>query len=251
VGGVHYHRSAVSNEMKTVLPVSILVLSVQVFAPFAQCAASDWFPMNVGNQWVYEHESRDSPESNPYVTRWQTVETITGALAIPEGMVVLRRVEVRGDASRGWLQSVYGESNYLIRNDCLYFLNPQTWDEKEQTLRPEYRAQILAGNADPEFCFPLVVGKAFGKDELPGWVPSRVVGMGRNGTGQNGRFAPSSVSGNAFDVRVHLVYADETHLWFEKGVGITGMWDWHNGTYGDYRVTLLQFQPAGAKPELP
>jgi hypothetical protein len=195
--------------MKAVVPVSILLLSAQVFA---QGVVSDWLPMDVGNQWIYEHESRSSPRSNPYVTRWQTVETITGTLTVPEGMVVLRHVEVNGNSPGGWLQSVYGESNYLIRNDCLYFLNPQTWDQQGQALRPEYWAQILAGNADPEFCFPLAVGKAFGKDELPGWVPSRVVGMGRSG-----RFTPDSVSAKAFDVLVHLVYADETHLWFEKG----------------------------------
>jgi hypothetical protein len=209
--------------MKTVLPASLLVLTAQMFA---QGVASDWLPMDVGNQWVYEHESRSSPESNPYVTRWQTVETITGTLAIPEGMVVLRNVQVKGDAPGGWLQTVYGESHHLIRNDCLYFLDPDnSWNEREQSLRPEYRAQILAGNAEPEFCFPLAVGKAFGKDESPGWVPSHVVGMGRSG-----RFAPPSVSQKAFDVVVHLVYADETHLWFENGIGITGLWDFHNGT---------------------
>jgi hypothetical protein len=223
--------------MKIVLPASILLLSAQMFA---QGAASEWLPMEVGNQWVYEHESRDVPESNPYIRRWQTVETITGTLKIPEGLVVLRNIEVNGETPGGWLQTVYGESNYLIRNDCLYFLNSQTWNDHEHALRPVYRAQILAGNADPEFCFPLAVGKAYGKDESPGWVPSRVVG-----TGRSGRFAQPSVSTKAFDVVVHLVYADETHLWFEKGVGITAMWDWHNGTYDEYRVRLLRFLPAG------
>jgi len=242
VGGVHDGRPAVSYEMKTALPVYILLLSAQMFA---QGAESDWFPMDIGNQWVYEHESRGVPASNPHVTRWQTAETITGTLRIPEGLVVLRHVEMNGDTSGGWLQSVYGESNYLVRNDCLYFLNPQTWNDEEHAVRPNYRAQILAGNADPEFCFPLAVGKAFGKDQTPGWVPSRVVGMGLSG-----RFAPASVSAKAFDVVVHLVYADETHLWFEKGVGITGMWDWHNGTYDEYRVRLLRFLPAGATRKL-
>lgn len=204
---------------------------------WAQDKVSGWLPMDVGNQWVYEHEVRDIPRSNPHVSRWQTVETITGKLEIPEGTVVLRRVEVQGRPAGGWLDSVYGESHYLIRNGCLHFLHDQIWDENEKRLRSAYREQLLAGDTDPEFCFPLMVGKAYGKDSSPGWVPSRVVGMGpRQG------FTPASVSKDAFDVLVHLFYADETHLWFEKGVGITGMWDWHNGTYDEYRVRLLRFQ---------
>jgi hypothetical protein len=225
-----------------------LVICVLIFicAPAsAQNTPSDWFPIAVGNQWVYEHEVRDTPADNPQIRRWQTVETITGTLTIPEGLVVLRRVEVKGATSGGWLESVYAESNYLIRNNCLYFLDNQIWNEHEQRLRPEYREQILAGDAEPQFCFPLTAGKQYGKDSQPGWVPSRVVGMGpRQG------FTPESVSSAAFDVVVHLVYADETHLWFEKGVGITGMWDWHNGTYAEYRVRLVRFQPVGTGKKL-
>jgi hypothetical protein len=50
---------------------------------------------------------------------------------------------------------------------------------------------------------------------------------------------------------VHLVYADETHLWFKQGVGITGMWDWHDGTYNEYRVRLIRFQPAHDRASTP
>jgi hypothetical protein len=224
--------------MKTMLAGCILAICTQAFA---QSVTAEWFPMDVGNQWVYARESRGAPAKNPHVVRWQTVETITGLLAIPEGTVVLRRVEVKGDPPGGWLQTVFGESNFLIRNDCLYFLNPQTWNERDRSLRPEYRAQLLAGDDEPEFCFPLSVGKTFGKDALPGWMPSRVVGRGRNYA-----FAPASVSDKTFDVVMHIASGDETHLWFEKGVGITGMWDWHHGTYDEYRVRLVRFRRASA-----
>ena len=230
--------------MKAALSAWFLIASTQALA---QGMASAWFPMEVGNQWLYEHESRDTPANNPHVTTWQTVETVTGTLAIPEGTVVLRRVEVKGNPPGGWLPTVYGESNYLVRNDCLYFLTPHdSWNEQEQSLRPEYRTELLAGDVEPEFCFPLAVGKAFGKNDSPGWIPSRVVGMGRGH-----RLAPDSVSEKAFDVVVHLASADETHLWFEKGVGITGEWDWHNGTYEEYRVRLLRFQPASPRTATP
>jgi hypothetical protein len=227
-------------EVKAAICALILIPYAQVSA---QSVASDWFPAAIGNQWLYEHEVRDGQRNAPHIWRWQTIETITGSLTTPEGLVVLRRVDVKGDAPGGWLQTVYGESNYLLRNDCLYFLHAQIWDGQEQRLRPEFREQVLDG---PEFCFPLVVGKQYGKYLPPGWVPSRVVGMGpRDG------YTPESVSKAAFDVVVHLVYADETHLWFEKGVGITGMWDWHNGTYDEYRVRLVRFQPIVPTRKIP
>jgi hypothetical protein len=76
-----------------------VVICALIFIPFAQVFAqdtvADWFPAAVGNQWEYEHEVRDSPGDAPHVWRWQTVETITGTLAIPEGLVVLRHVDVK------------------------------------------------------------------------------------------------------------------------------------------------------------
>ncbi len=222
------------------------VLCALVFIPFgqvfAQSTATDWFPAAIGNQWIYEHEDRDGSRDATNIRRWQTVETITGTLTTPDGLVVLRHVEVKGETTGGWLETVYGRSNFLLRNDCLYFLNDQVWNEREQRLRPEFREQVLDG---PTFCFPLAAGKQYGKDSPPGWIPSRVVG-----TGPRDGYTPASVSRDAFDVVLHL-FADETHLWFEKGVGITGMWDWHNGSYEEYRVRLVRFQAAGSGKKVP
>jgi hypothetical protein len=203
---------------------------------FAQGVSSEWFPTTVGNQWIYEHEERSAYETK----RWQTIETIVGALSIPEGLVLLRSVEVIGDSPGPY--PLLGESHYLIRNNCLYFLWDQLWNGEDRQLRPEFRKQLLAGDAEPVFCFPLAIGKQYGKDKPPGWVSARVVGMGpRQG------FTPDSVSKNAFDVVVNLVSANETHFWFEKGVGIVGIWDLHHGTYMETRIKLLQFQPASPK----
>ena len=226
--------------MKFILFAWILMLWLQTFSGGA---ASRWFPLDVGNQWTYEHESREGSREHPFVTRWETVETVTGSLSILEGTVVLRQVQVKGKTSGGWLQSRYGESDYLIRKDCLYFLDPHdSWDEQGQRLRPDYQTRLLAGQVQPEFCFPLAVGQSFGRDLAPGWIPSRVVGRGKGGD-----FALASISERAFDVVSHLLAADETHFWFEKGIGVTGEWDRHNGTYGEYRVRLLRFQPAGSR----
>jgi hypothetical protein len=226
--------------VRSVLFVWVLIAVTQVAA---QDKTSEWFPLDTGNQWVYQHEDRNVPARNPHITRWQTIETITGTFDIPAGKVVLRRVEVIGDTSGGWLQTVFGESNYLIRNSCLYFLDRSSWSELEHRLRPEYESSLLAGDEEPAFCFPLAVGKPFGKEMAPGWRPSRVVGEGA-GLG----FTPSSVSRFAFNVASHQGSGNDTHMWFEKGVGITGIWMWHNGTYGEYRVTLQRFSTVGAHP---
>jgi hypothetical protein len=221
--------------MKPLLCAITLAALPQVFA---QGVVSGWLPLETGNQWIYRHELRGVPRQHPRITRWRTVETITGTLTIPEGTLVQRDIAVHGDRPAGWLQTVFGEGNFLIRGGCLYFLDAQTWDEKNQSLRPEYRARLLAGDEPPEFCFPLSVGEKFGKD-APGWTPARVVGRGRNYA-----FAPASVSEKAFDVVLHLASGDETHLWFEQGVGITGLWNWHHGTYDEYRVSLARFRRA-------
>jgi hypothetical protein len=221
--------------MKFVVFIGVLAFS----APLSgQEAVSDWLPMAVGNRWTYEHSSRDGNVRDPRILRWQTEETIVGMRAMAEGTLVFRHIEVEGETPGSWL-SRYGESHFLLRNSCLYFLDPSySWNEQEQQLSPEFRASLVNGHAHPAFCFPLVTGKKFGVD-LPGFVPSKVVGMGW-GVG----YTPPSVTEKAVRVEVHLFEADTTRLGFEKGVGITGVWDLHRGAYSEYRVKLLRFQPA-------
>ncbi len=48
--------------MKAVLCALILIPCAQVFA---QGTAAEWFPTAVGNQWLYQHEVRDSPKEYP------------------------------------------------------------------------------------------------------------------------------------------------------------------------------------------
>ena len=223
----------------------------------AQDAALEWFPAAKGNQWIYEHEDREGSPERPLIRRWQTTETVTGMLPIPEGSIVLRRVQVQGETPGGWLEAVYGGSHYLLRQGCLYFLDlHDSWDEQTRSLRPEYRTNLLAGNVEPEFCFPLAPGKTYGKDAPPGWSPARVVGMGMAhgfalmppGDGWTPGAPPRdlAISDRSFDVLLHRFTPDETHFWFEKGVGITGEWDLHHGTYLEYRVRLLRYTFSGS-----
>ncbi|HLK65195.1 MAG TPA: hypothetical protein VKU19_17260 [Bryobacteraceae bacterium] len=229
--------------MGEVKRLGLLVCFLGLGAPlFAQDAVASWFPMTVGNHWVYEHEALDGTARSPRVVKWQTDESITGLLALAEGTVVLRYVQYEGETPGSWL-SKYGESHYLIRNSCLYFLDgAYSWDAENRQLTPEFREKLLANQELPAFCFPLVAGKKFATELPAGFTPSKVVGTGR-GSG----FTPSSVSDQAFRVEIHLFAADTTRFWFEKGVGITGLWDWHNGSYSEYRVRLVKFEPAKAR----
>ena len=184
--------------MKLLLSAWILILWPQRFSGGAP--STRWFPLEVGNQWIYEHESREGSREHPFLRRWETVETVTGRLDIAAGTVVVREVRVKGKTSGGWLQTRYGESNYLIHEGCLYFLDPHdSWDEQGQRLKPDYQRRLLAGQVQPEFCFPLVVGRSFGKDLSPGRIASRVIGRGRAG-----EFAPASISEQAFHVVSHI-----------------------------------------------
>ena len=223
---------------KAAMVVCLCLLGVS--APLAaQDMTALWFPLAIGNHWTYEHSALDGSARSPHVVRWKTEETITGKLTIPEGTVVLRKVDVVGESTANWL-SRFGSSHYLIHNSCLYFLDPSSsWNEQDRQLTADYRARLLNHQEVPAFCFPLVQGHKFPVDLHPAFTPSKVVGLGP-GTG----FTPASVSDKAYRVEMHLFDADRTAFWFEKGVGITGVWDWHNGHYGEYRVRLLEFRPA-------
>lgn len=113
---------------------------------------SEWYPLAIGDEWTYEHESRNGDARNPDVERWKTVETIRGFLERPEGMIVLREVRtLKMSPNRpgfvitpnGAVQPLRrtenpGSANYLVRGDCIYFLEYGEWDESSQQLAPTF-----------------------------------------------------------------------------------------------------------------
>jgi hypothetical protein len=36
-----------------------------------------WLPLQVGNRWIYDHESKEVSPQNPEIATWTTEETIT------------------------------------------------------------------------------------------------------------------------------------------------------------------------------
>ena len=65
-----------------------LLIALCVF-PIVASAQDDplaWFPLQVGNHWVYEYEWKSGDRNRPNVDRWTSEETITGWVTIPEGL---------------------------------------------------------------------------------------------------------------------------------------------------------------------
>jgi hypothetical protein len=169
-----------------------------------------------------------------------TSEQIVGSLRVPEGTVVLRHVNLEGQADESWLAH-YGESHYLLRKNCLYFLDPrESWDEVHRQLRPPFRDNLRLGRIAPNFCFPLEAGNDWGDSRTDfSW---QVVGHGADV-----RLGPVRAAGRVWEiVSTRFSSGDTIHFWWEKGVGIVEERDIHNGTYIDLRVHMVHFEPAAA-----
>jgi hypothetical protein len=139
-------------------------------AASARNAVSDWFPIHVGDQWIYEHETRDDTgegRAHLEIHRWKTEETIIGSWIIPEGTLVGRQVRVvEGSPHEGY--RVRSDPAYLIRGDCLYS-DEVDWEPSVRQLTLEFREHLSAGHVAPDFCFPLVVGKTWGAPHWGNW----------------------------------------------------------------------------------
>src|SRR5215469_8998301 len=105
-----------------------------------------WFPLRVGSRWVYEHEWKSGDRNRPDVDHWTTEEIVTGRVAVPEGLVVLREVKQQDKAAEqtgtkrvidrnGQLRYIQQQGithgsylvtrtrgPYLVRNNCVYVI---------------------------------------------------------------------------------------------------------------------------------
>jgi hypothetical protein len=200
-----------------------------------------WYPLNPGNVWIYEHEVRDLDPKHPRISRWVTHEAVERLVSIPEGTVVKRDVKtIQGQPDGSWIGN-RGAFHYLLREDCIYFLNGQDWADTARQLRPDFQKYLLNRKVSPDLCFPIQPGKHWEAPDTSEWAWS----VAGRGCGQTG-FCPESVSASDFHLAASQASSDgEAHLWFRKDVGITGQWWSHNGTYGELRVRLVKFQPAG------
>lgn len=86
----------------------VLVLGSFQMVASAQEDPLAWFPLKVGSHWVYSHEWKSGNQRRPNVERWTTEEAVTGLVAVPEGIVVLREVRSAGQRGRSPRRRQFG-----------------------------------------------------------------------------------------------------------------------------------------------
>ncbi|MGD0962670.1 MAG: hypothetical protein ABSA57_02070 [Candidatus Acidiferrales bacterium] len=224
---------------------------------YSQDSVANWFPVHLGDKWIYEHETRDAGVNGNLppleIHRWQTEETVTGSSKIPQGTLVEIQVRIiQGSLPTGWRS--YPHRAYLIRDNCLYL--PEYGEIALDSSGHQLSADFIEGLnhwASPDFCFSFVLHKKWGApDGLPDWNVTRpgdakdweVVGLRPHdplSPDKKQTFHISSISaypGSGMTV----------DIWFEKGIGVIREDEIHHGTIGEEKTRLVRFQPASRKP---
>jgi hypothetical protein len=212
---------------------ALALWTVCLIVPCASTAqVLDWFPLEVGNRWIYAQFSKSGDPTKPTVHNWTTIETVVEHRQIPEGTVVVMSLEQRGTSDGGWIAQ-RDQTNYLIRGDCVYALH-EGWDMVKLDLTPDYRRQLSAGTAQPDFCFPLEAGRQWGNAQDWGWLVEGIVSADR----------PAMLTGS---YRLKCSWSQgPLYVWFKRGTGIVAESFSHSGTYEQYGRTLTEFIPAKA-----
>src|ERR1700738_5054673 len=113
-----------------VFAVSVLVISetTNVFGTaLIGMIRLSGFQVHVGDQWVYENESKDGDFQRPEITRWISEVTVTDIVNIPQGQVVLVQARFQGPHENNGYIAKYSDGNYLVNGNCIYFLDV-AWD---------------------------------------------------------------------------------------------------------------------------
>jgi hypothetical protein len=206
------------------------------------------FPLQIGNRWTYEHEHKTGNPERPGVAVWTSEVTVLGHVQVPEGLVVLRKVEAPQAPS-----DQRETEHYLIRGNYVYAVPDLLWDAKRQSLDDTFRQRLAQDDITPEFFFPLREGLLWAEKDrenrtLRGWLDSKQQPDGFyhwfvQGRGGQGRAVKLLVSSQAF-LLVYATLGGPVERWFEDGVGVVGEWNRHGGTYWETTVRLKEFIPA-------
>jgi hypothetical protein len=212
------------------MKLSVLVLPFVLLAETktpSPVNVRQWLPMNVGDCWVYQTEIFSGDRHHPTVENWEEADTTVAVHRLAEGLLVQRRVSyIRGAVPPKFVNNP-SESNILIHNNCLYYVNEVT---------PALREALAAHTAQADVCLPLEPGATWGNTPQ-GHALWSVHGHGRRDQGD-----PMSAGTQAWRLETTLRPGDTTHVWFQRNIGIVGKRTRHSSAYYDYRVRLVSFQ---------
>ena len=223
------------------------ILSREITAPVD---VFRYFPLQVGNRWIYDYEYRTGDPERPTVQRWTSEVTVTEHVRLPEGLVVLRKV-VAPQVPPGQFEL----EHYLIHGNYVYAFGEILWDRPTRSFSATFRDRLVSGDVVPDFFFPLRENLLFAeKDredrEYREWQdakkhPEPFYHWLVEGRGGQGRAVKLSVSPQAFRL-VYATIGGPTERWFEEGVGMVGEWNHHSGTYWETIIRLQKFIRAPA-----
>jgi hypothetical protein len=227
--------------------VALLVLLSPVISPAQDSIAviRDWLPTRPGDRWIYETEMLDGDKKHPDVTRWEQEDTIFATQTIPEGVLVRRKVRFLNNTAPPY-PPPDSEANILIHNRCIYYLHDSFsdggygWDSSRKELTASFKKDLAISKALPDVCFPIHIGQTWGNPKI-GRDLWTVAGLGKKTHDD-----PVSVTMKSWRLEASLASGDGDYVWFQKGVGIVAERTYHNGTYSDYQVRLLKFEPGSS-----
>jgi hypothetical protein len=227
--------------------IVLLVLLSPVISPAEDSlgAIRDWLPMQPGDRWIYETEMLDGDKSHPDVTRWEQADTIVAIQRISEGILVRRKVQLLNNTAPP-NRRPGSEANILIHNRCIYYLHDSFssdgygWDSSRNELSINFKKDLASNKALPDVCLALHTGQTWGNPNV-GRDLWTVAGLGKKNADD-----PISVTNKSWRLEASLGSGDDDYVWFQKGIGIVAERTYHNGTYSDYQVRLLKFEPVGS-----
>ena len=216
----------------------------------------DYFPLEVGNRWVYE-DTYATDYGNPprRVRRTSTREvTIVAHDSVSEGTVVHwreRNTDFQYQFGPGWSEeqkadfmqpSSRGEHRfYLVRGSYVLPFYIHSWDAAAKALTQRYRSYLE--KATPDFFFPMTIGIRWShrQREQPDLEKLTLFRQGKGGAPNPGNYywvvesrqdvtTPYGEIEDAFRL-VYRTLGGPHRRWFKPGIGIVRESLWHSGTY--------------------
>ena len=216
----------------------------------------DYFPLEVGNRWVYQ-DTYATDYGNPprRVRRTSTREVrIVAHDSASEGTVVHwreRNSDVKHEFGPGWTEEqkatfVEGLGSledrlYLIRGSYILHVHGHSWDDAARDLTERYRSYLE--KATPDFFFPLTIGIRWShpQREQADLEKLTLFRQGRGGAPNPGHYywvvesrqdvtTPYGEIEDAF-LLTYRTIGGPLRRWFKPGIGIVRESSSHSETY--------------------